>query len=181
MSTVNVNNKKSFSLIELVMVIVLIGTVSSIMLPNLFKINIKNQIELDSLKRYLLSNYTFKKNISFTCIEKDLLCYVFIDGVREESAIKDFFVHKPEVYSSAYPYDKIELKRVYISEFDEREVVFNFTINNDFKSNEFLLDYDDKTYHYNSIKEKASIYDGIGGYKDYVEFKLAEARHDIQI
>jgi prepilin-type N-terminal cleavage/methylation domain-containing protein len=179
LSTVSVNSKKAFSLLELVMVIVLIGVVTSIMLPNLFKTNTKKEIELASLKTYLVSNYTFTKNISFTCIKKDLLCYVFVDGVRNENVTKDIFTDDFEVYSSVDPYNRMEFERVYINEFDEVDVAFNLTINKDFKSNEFLLSYDNKIYHYNSIKNKASIYEDLGEYRDYVEFKKAEIKHDI--
>lgn len=178
LSTVNVSNKKAFSLLELVMVIVLIGVVTSIMLPNLFKTNTKNTIELDSLKRYLVSNYSFSKNISYICVERSLLCYIFIDGVRNENIIKNIFVEEPSVYSSISPYNRMEFDRVYINEFDEVGVIFKLTINSDFKSNDFLLDYDNTIYHYNSIKDKASTYKDIGEYRDYVEFKLAETKYD---
>jgi hypothetical protein len=160
------------------MVIVLIGIVTIIMLPNLFKTNTKNIIELNSLKEYLVSNYSFSKKISYICIERSFLCYIFIDGVRNENVIENFFVTEPSVYASVDPYRKIEFDRVYVNEFDERGVVFNLTIDSDFKSNEFLLEYEDTIYHYSSIQDKATMYDDIGAYKESVEFKLAEEKYD---
>ena len=83
-------NKKGFTLIELLMVIVLIGILSMILVPNVMSLNDQNKIKsCNSLKKNILSaakvyvaNYKYELN--FTC---DTPKYISIDSLIKSKSL----------------------------------------------------------------------------------------------
>lgn len=153
--------KKSFTLIELIIVILIISTTYLLVFSN-SSFSIKNQdekISLYTLKDFLLKKFEYEKEISFLCVEKDFVCYVKVDGkLVKDFKINNFFKKIPDVYEYNANEKKVEFKDIRIENFDY-EVIFELKINNDYKTNEFILDtLENEVYVFNSIFTKPKIY-----------------------
>lgn len=157
----NTKVKKSFTLVELLIVIVLISTTYFLVFSsNNFSVKSKNEyINLDNLKEYLLKNFQFNKKLLFFCIEDDYTCYIKADGVLNKGfEIKNFFSIAPLVYEYAKEEKTIVYDTIQIDSMNY-DVIFKYEINSDYKTNEFILDtQEDRVYVFNSIYEKPKFY-----------------------
>ena len=89
--------RKAFTLIELIIVIILISISYYLIFSNSnFKIeNEKNSLSFINIKKYLLDNFEFEDELSFVCINENLVCYIKVDGIiNEELKIENFFETK---------------------------------------------------------------------------------------
>lgn len=153
--------KRAFTLIELIIVLILVfSTYFIIFSNNSFKISEKKEpLTLENLKEQLLKNIQFEKELKFFCIEDDLSCYVKVDGiVNEKTKIKNFFSQRPDIYE----YNNSKIRLEYFDEKIEdnsKDVFFEFIIDSDYKTNDFILEYlEEKVYVFNSIYEKPILY-----------------------
>lgn len=168
----NSNKMSSFTLIELILVLILVGVIYAIFLPK-FNTTTKNQdkkIELKTLKKYLLENFDFQESIKFSCIEKDFTCYVIIDNaINEDVKIENFFNVEPEILTYNKNLDRYDLGKITVDGFTEN-LIFEYKINSDFKSNEFILDTkENKVYLFNSIYENPLVFDSVFEVRDYID------------
>ncbi len=145
--------KRGFTLIELIIVIALISSTYFLVFSNnSFSVK-KNETKLDfyNLKEYLLSNFEFKNELKFSCIEEDLMCYIIIDGkINENLKIQKFLKKIPDVYkynADSIKVDFAELKINYMN----YKVIFELKIDKDYKTNEFIVDTQDNVLIFNSI------------------------------
>ena len=150
-------NKKSFTLMELVIVIVLVSIMYYFVLSNNFESDNKRKegLSLINLKSYLLS-FDFKNSASIKCIESDDYdCYVFLDNKLEKDlSIKNLFKDKPSIYEYTKEQDRMEFGNLKLDTFEEFNVVFEYSIGADMKSKDFILDTGEKIYVFNSIYNK---------------------------
>lgn len=153
--------KKAFTLIELIIVILLIGTTYYLVISNnSFKIEKKKEnLTLENLKEFLIEKFPFEKNLDFFCIEKDLNCYVKVDDTFvEDFKVEKFFKTIPEVYEYSKIRTRIDFEDKRVNDETQR-VCFDLKIDNDFKINEFILDdLQNSIYVFNSIYQKPKIY-----------------------
>ncbi len=156
--------KKAFTLIELVIVIVIVSaTYFLVFSTNSFNTQTNNKkISLENLKDKLLTTYDFSESLEFICIDDSFDCYVKVDGVLQEKEIlNSFFSEKPEVYEYESRQTLKQFDEIRINDVDY-DVVFKFSINNDFKTNEFILvTLENKVYIFNSIYDKPSTYESL--------------------
>lgn len=167
--------KKSFTLIELIIVILIMSaTYLLVFSTNSFNIKEQNQkLELDNLKDFLLKKFSFKKDLSFLCIDEDFSCYVKVDGkLDKDFKIEKFFKIKPEVYEYDKNERKMEFKELRVDNFNY-DVIFELKINSDFKTNEFIVDtFENKVYVFNSIFTKPKIYNSLN--ESFETFNIQE-------
>ncbi len=157
-----IRGKKSFTLIELIIVVLIIFTTYFLMFSNnSFNINQEKQkITISNLKEFLSNNFEFEKELSFVCIEDKYSCYIKIDGVvLKESKIENFFTQTPEVYEYSKDELKMQFSEVNIDDINH-DVIFEFKINSDFKSNEFIVDtLENGVYVFNSLFKEPFFYE----------------------
>jgi len=173
------NKIGSFTLIELILVLILLGVIYSILLPK-FQIKSnkdKSNIELTNLKEYLLNNFDFQNEIKFSCISKDFSCYVFTDRVLvEDFKIEKFFEVEPEVYKYNKDLENYDLGKITIEGFTEN-LIFEYKINSDFKSNEFILDTkNNKVFLFNSIFDKPLVFENVYGVIEQIDNNTNEVK-----
>ncbi len=147
--------KKSFTLIELIIVVLIIfASYFLIFSSKTFDTQQdKIKIGLGNIKEFLLSR-DFSKKISFICIEEDFTCFIKNDGViNKEMKFKNFFLEAPEVYTYEKDGLKIDFPQTKIDDVNY-DVIFRLDIDADYKSNDFIVQMQDKTYVFNSIYEK---------------------------
>lgn len=153
--------KKAFTLVELIIVIVLISsTYYLVFSSNNFSIQEQSEkVSLENLKEFLMKTFNFEKELSFSCIENDFTCYVKADGkLIKDIRIENFFKFTPTVYEYQEEEKRVEFEEIKIDDINYN-VIFEFKINSDFKTNEFIVDtQDNKIYVFNSIFNKAKLY-----------------------
>lgn len=153
--------KKSFTLIELIVVILIMSTTYLLVFSSntfSFKKN-EEKVTLYNLKDFLMNNFSFEKELSFICIEEDFTCFVKADRkLIKDFKIKNFFKQKPEIYEYKIESERVDFKELRIDNFEYR-VIFELKINNDYKTNEFIVDtLKDEVYVFNSIFTKPKIF-----------------------
>jgi len=153
--------KKSFTLIELIIVIILISTTYFLVFSN-NNFNVKadeKRLDLSNLKDYLMKNFEFEKDISFLCIEEKFSCFVKVDGnLDKDFKVLNFFKKVPDVYEYSSSEKKIDFKELRVDNMNHN-VIFELKINADYKTNEFIIDTKDKNiFVFNSIFTKPKIY-----------------------
>lgn len=156
--------KKSFTLIELIVVILIISaTYFLVFSSNSFNLKKEEEkVELLNLKDFLLENFVFEKNLSFVCIEENFSCFVKVDNeLFKDFEIKHFFKIKPNVYEYNKDERNLEFNELRINNFNYK-VIFELKIDSDYKTNEFILDtLDNKVFVFNSIFTKPKIYESL--------------------
>ncbi len=171
--------KKAFTLIELILVVVLILVVYSLMIStNTFKVNLtKDSFSLQNVKSFLLDNYSFKDEVSLICVEEDYTCYVKLDGnINTDFKLEKVFTTTPDVYEYNTKREKIDFVPIRIND-DEYNVVFEFKINSDFKSKDYILDtLENRVYVFNSIFNKAKIFESLSEAFEIFEKNSEEVR-----
>ena len=170
--TRNSNKISSFTLIELILVLILLGLIYSIFLPkfNIKSTKDKTKIELYNLKEFLVKNFEFNNEIRFSCISKDFSCYVYVDRVLlDDFKVEKFFKVEPLVYKYNKNLENYDLGRISIDGFTE-DLIFEYKLDSDFKSNEFILDTkDNKVYLFNSIFYRPKIFKDVYGVIENIE------------
>lgn len=153
--------KKGFTLIELIIVIILISTTYFLIFSNT-NFDVKKEtkrLDLFNLKDYLLDNFEFEKEISFSCIEENFSCFIKVDDkLDKDFKVLNFFKIKPEVYEYSNIETKVDFKELRIDNLNHN-VIFELKISADYKTNEFIIDtQDEKIFVFNSIFTKPKIY-----------------------
>ena len=153
--------KKSFTLIELIIVIILISTTYFLVFSNTnFHIKTdEKRLDLSSLKDYLMKNFEFEKDISFLCIEEKFTCFIKVDGnLDKDFKVLNFFKKVPDVYEYSSSEKKVDFKELRVDNMSYN-VIFELKINADYKTNEFIIDTkDNNVFVFNSIFTKPKIY-----------------------
>ena len=153
----SIKSKKAFTIIEMIIVVIIMFTVYYLVFTNnSFGIKEeKKEINLLNLREFLLSNFIFKKELSFICIEDSFSCFIKIDGeLNKDFKIDNFFKVKPKIYEySEYLIEK-NFYNLRIDNFTY-DVIFEFRIDDDYKTNDFILDtLISNVYVFNSIFSK---------------------------
>jgi len=164
--TVNaVNKKPSFSLVELILVIVLISLTYTLFVPKMTLYSDKKEIlSLINIKSYLKKNFDYEENLTFSCT--DTTCYIFVDNKMVENfEVKNLFSSLPVVYQNNEILEFLDITIDNIS----YSVVFELSFDKDYKSKDLLLEANSLFYFYNSIKDEVSVFETLGAYEDSYE------------
>ncbi len=171
--------KKSFTLIELIIVIILISTTYFLVFSNTnFHIKTDDKkLNLYELKDFLLKNFEFERNLTFLCIEDNFSCFVKVDGVIEKDfKVLNFFEIKPEIYKYSTQERQVEFEDLRVENFDYK-VIFELKINSDYKTNEFILDtLQNEVYVFNSIFTQPQIFKSLNDSFDSFELNQKEVK-----
>lgn len=154
--------KKAFTLIEIVLVVILLSTISFLVLTNFnFNTQEKYKIKLEDIKEFMFKNFEYENELNLTCIEDEALdCYVFIDkNINKNIKIENLFSEIPDVYNydkelSNFEFMDIRLDNIEFTPF------FQLIINGDKKHQNIIVDdLDGKVYLFSSISKKAKVFE----------------------
>ncbi len=171
---------KSFSLIEILIVIIILSSIYGIILFNMQtkEKTTKEKPTLVNLKTFLLNNFVFTNNLKFVCIDEGNTCYVLSDGTLvKHTSFKDFFINKPEVYQYSKSLDILEFKRIKLNKEHMYSAYFEFNINKDRKSDDMIVYDDDKVYIYNAIYDNPIILNDLNDIADFFDNKIKEVKN----
>jgi len=153
--------KKSFTLIELIIVMILISTVSFLILPSF---NLKKEkeykVSLSNIKEFMIKKFSYEETLSLVCFDDGSKeCYIFIDdNINKDIKIKNLFAQIPDVYNynkdlTRYDFTKIRLDDI------EYEPFFELKIDSDKKHKDIVLDtLNEKVYLFSSISKNAELF-----------------------
>lgn len=169
--------KKSFTLFEIIIVIILISVLYTFAIGSFTSKSKKNlhTITLMNLKTELLK-FEYEKTIEIQCVEDDLSCFVFSDGVKQDDKISNLFHEQPIVYKYNQNQDKIEYTPLELEEMERYNIVFKYSCDNYGKCSEFIVEDGDDIYIFNDIKLKPIKYKYLGDIDDYFNKKIEEVK-----
>ena len=152
---------KAFSVIELIISVILITIMFSLfiskerIIPNF---NGKG-IGLETLKSDLIKTFPFKDSLELVCLERDLQCFVVIDGIiKKDAPIANLFEELPTIYKYSESFEIKEFTPIKIDESTIENVFFKFLIDRDYKTRDMVLFYKEKYYLYNALEFKAKVF-----------------------
>ena len=153
--------KKSFTLIELIIVMILISTVSFLILPSF---NLKKEkeykVSLSNIKEFMLKRFSYEETLSLVCFDDGSKeCYIFIDdNINKDIKIKNLFTQIPAVYNYGETLSSYEFRKIRFDNIDY-EPFFELRISSDKKHKDIIVDtLDEKVYLFSPIFKNAKKY-----------------------
>ncbi len=148
-------NKKAFTLLEILIVIILVSIIYSITLSNF---NLKQKkldtVTLSNLKQ-LLSSFEYNEKINIKCINnKNIECLLFIDEKLQEEKITNLFKSCPDVYKYSKNQDRLEFDDFEFEDLSVVQVCFEFDLYKNGKSSQMIVDTGKNTYIFDNISQK---------------------------
>lgn len=155
-------NRRGFSLIELLIVVVIMGVVYTLSISGFQNIQEgKTRITLQNLKEYL-NKIPRDKSVEFLCLDKCSSCDIFVDGelYSETGAFDDFLDDSIRVYRYDFLQGAQEItKKVYFnSEEVEEDVCFSYSLNKKGVGEQVLVEFKEKVYDYTSYLTPTPLY-----------------------
>jgi len=156
-------NKKAFSLIELLIVIVIIGVVYTLAIKGFAQVadNTK-QVSIGSLKEYLQS-IPHENRVEFLCLDDCSSCDVFVDGEIAKS-LKGKFDNFLDSSVKVYRYDfyqgllPITEKTYFNDEGVEENICFSYSVDKGGVGDQVFVEYNKKVYDFTAYFEKIAVY-----------------------
>ncbi len=168
--------KSSFTLIEIILVVFIISIVYGIFISNINKkVTHINNITLQNLKTNL-QKLSLGNKIEIKCINNGELCYIFIDDKLQKQTIKNLFKTKPIVYNYDDKLDIKEFARLNLEKFESYDVCFEYKIDKYQKSDDMIVEANNKVYIFNSIKQNPIVVDDLASVSDYFDAKKQELK-----
>ena len=167
--------KRAFSLIELLIVIVIIGSIYALAINNFNKLNdnIKN-LNISNLKTYLLS-LPYKDSAKLLCIDNCLDCSLYIDH-KKVKKIDNFLTNNIKKYRYDYNYGYTEVKNdTFFNKDDvEEDVCFSFDVDKYGAGEQVLVEYNDKFYDFSGYFRDVTVYTSLDEATDAKEKLIQE-------
>ena len=148
-------NKKAFSLIELLIVVLIIGVVYTLAITNFQKVGDESlKVTLKTLKKYL-QTFPYEKDVKFLCLDDCSSCDILVDGKKDETlngVFDDFLDDTIEVYRYEYNSGVQEIeKEIYFNEEgSEESVCFSYTVDTKGIGEQVMIKFKERVYDYTS-------------------------------
>ncbi len=166
--------KKAFTLIELLLVVVIIGVIYGLVINSMQKINDKEaSLDFETLPSFLKTMYQ-QNSVAFVCIDNCKSCAVYVDGLKVKE-VEPFM--KEERSLNFWYFDANlgmqELRFTPIFNEDDREfdVCFRYEIFKDGSSSEMIVETQKKSYDYRGLAHKVDTFSSL---QTAQESRLAE-------
>ena len=171
--------KKAFTLIELIIVIIIMGVVYKLAIVNFNKVNDESKkLTLLNLKEYL-AKLPYKKSSELLCLDDCSTCKVMVDGnVTQE--LEDFLDESVKIYRYDTSYGAVEKEmRVYFNSEDvEQNVCFDYKVFANGVGDQIFVEYKNRFYDFTTYFEKTAVYDSMEALIDAKEAKVSEVKND---
>jgi len=169
--------KKAFTLIELLLVVVIIGVIYGLVIGSMKKMGNKEEnLDFLSLPVFLKSLHQ-NNRVALTCIDNCRSCGLYIDGEKVRD-IPPFM--RDERRLSFWRFDANlgaqELRFTPLFDEDNREfdVCFNFEIFEDGSSSEMIVETKKYSYDYRGLTQKVAQYDSLQELEESRQVELQE-------
>jgi len=143
--------KKAFTLIELLLVVVIIGVIYGLVINSMQRINDKEaNLGFENLPSFLESFYQ-QNHVSFTCIDNCKKCAVYVDGEKVkdvEPFMKEERVLRFWHFDANYGTQELRFTPIFNEDEREFDVCFNYEIFNDGSHSEMIVETQKQSYDY---------------------------------
>ncbi|NWF65843.1 MAG: prepilin-type N-terminal cleavage/methylation domain-containing protein [Campylobacterales bacterium] len=159
--------KKAFTLFELLIVIFIISLVYALFIQNLNTKPQTDTLTIEKLRDFLLANYYDKNKVSVICFEESKKCKVFIN---DKDTKDEFILFDEDVNVYYLNKNVLEKKRFFdfhVTNYDKEKVSFKFDLYPNKSSSEFILEYKQKYYLFDSYMHSTKVFDYIDDAKEY--------------
>lgn len=153
--------KKSFTLIELVIVIVITSIIYAVTFSNFMKPKLDKNVKVESLKSYLYS-LGYQKSVSFICLTSKESCFVMLDDEINKE-IENPFGKILSVYSFDQNRDIIYFDDIKIDD-ENRRVSLYLKMDKYKVHNNLIVETEEKVYVLDSAYATIFSYDSISEY-----------------
>jgi prepilin-type N-terminal cleavage/methylation domain-containing protein len=147
--------RKAFSLLELLIVVVIIGVVYTLVIPNFESLKEKKQaLTLGSLKAFL-GTIPHERRVDFYCIDECRECFIRSDGkrVKEYDNLFDSFLDssvKMYTYNQREGFLEIEKQLYFKDEHTYEELCFAYTLDKTRGGGIVFVSFGEKIYDFTS-------------------------------
>ena len=177
------NSKKSFTLFEIIISIILISIIYTIAINNFSSKEYKSidKITLENLKEELLKygkENSIENSITIKCIADDLSCFIFLDNnkIPEKEKLEPFLKQQPEVYKYNKNQEKIEFMDLELEQLQRYEIIFQYSCKKNSKCDEFIVQTDELTYIFNTINKKPDTIKYLNDIDEYFDSRIEEVK-----
>lgn len=138
----SVSEKKAFSLIELLIVILIIGLLYTLSVDNFKQIDKAGEpVSLKNLKEYMLKQ-DFNNTAEVKCTNSCLSCSLHIDS-NQTTEIDSFVDNSVELYRYDFSFGMIPIEQ-------EHKVCFSYKINKKGAGEQMFVKYKNKVYNFSN-------------------------------
>ena len=169
--------KKAFTLIELLLVVVIIGVVYGLVISSMKRINNKEEnLSFATLPTFLETMFQ-QNSVAFICIDNCRKCAIYIDHEKVKD-IEPFM--RDERTLRFWHYDvnlgTQELRFSSLFDEDEREfdVCFRYEIFEDGSSTEMIVETKKKSYYYHGLLHRVDTYPSLQELENTLQDELQE-------
>lgn len=148
-----VNQKKGFTLFELMIVMVIIALVYGMFVQNFSTKQVEQKPKVEKLREFLLNlQADSRAKISVICTQSCKICKLYIND-KEKNANFDLFENEARV--SAYKLvdnslEDIEFDDLYTDRYTKEEVCFRYNLYPNSSSDKMILEYNDRFFLYDN-------------------------------
>lgn len=155
-------NKKAFTLIELLIVIIIMGVVYNLAITNFAKLSKGDtKVSLSNLRSYLAS-IPHDKSVKLLCFDECQACDIYVDDVKSRTIEgllnKDVRSYR---YEFNYGYTEAE-KDVFFDDNDvEKDICFSYKVDKKGVGDQILVEFKNKFYDLGSYIKKTPVYSSL--------------------
>ena len=155
--------RKAFTLIELLIVIVIIGVVYTLSISNFERLTEKEAPQtIATLKEYL-NDMNHTKSAKILCLDDCSSCDIYIDDNKTDMKLEDFLDDSVKTYRYEFSYGYVEVEQdVFFNvEGMEEDVCFSYEIEKNGVGDQVLVEFKEKYYDLSTYFENTVVYNSL--------------------
>jgi len=171
-----VKQLKGFTLFEIIISIILVSILYAFAINSFHSSNQqKTKMTLSTLKKELLAT-DYENEVKLYCIEKDLSCFLFVDGELQKQKIEGLFKSEPLVYEYNKELEVVDFNSLELEKLQSYDVVFEYSCNTNRKCTESIVFENEKGYIFNDIYMQPKIVNSMNEIENYFEEPIQEVK-----
>jgi len=156
--------KKAFTLIELLLVVVIIGVVYGLVISSMKRINNKEEnLNFQTLPAFLETMFQ-QNHVAFVCVDNCRKCALYIDGEKlrdVEPFMKDERTLRFWHYDTNLGTQELRFSSLFDEDEREFDVCFRYEIFEDGSSSEMIVETKKNSYDYHGLLNRVDTYDSL--------------------
>ena len=169
--------KKAFTLLELLLVVVIIGVVYGLVISSMKKINNKEaRLSFETLPSFL-STFHQQNNVSLVCIDNCRKCALYIDH-EEVKEIKPFMKDQRRLnfwrFDANLGAQELRFRPMFDEDEREFDVCFRYEIFIDGSSSEMIVETKKRSYDYRGLIHSVDTYPSLHALEAFRQDELIE-------
>jgi len=170
-----VEKRASFTLFELILVIVIIGIVYTLFIQNIEKLQRADSFGLEDLTTYL-KDFQNLNEVSLLCTDECETCTVYIGDQPTKHKLKLFSSEVVSYYvDKDGQFEQIKYAPLHIAR-EEVPVCWKFTLYENGSVSESILTYNEKAYYFPTYFGEMQVFDRLDSLEQFLQERIKLAR-----